>query len=125
MEDLPEEIVPLLKSCWAQDPKARPEFTEITVFLANYLNSTEVIRPISTVVDMKQVEIKSNKDYSAAENKDNEIEKRYVVKIEEVGNNLNKDSSAAENKHHEIKKPKKGNCYLPNFLSCFGHRFSR
>lgn len=125
MEDLPEEIVPLLKSCWAQDPKARPEFTEITVFLANYLNSTEVIRPISTVVDMEQVEIKSNKDYSAAENKDNEIEKPYVVKIEEVGNNLNKDSSAAENKHHEIKKRKKRNCYLPNFLSCFGHRFSR
>ncbi|XP_031249554.1 serine/threonine-protein kinase STY13-like, partial [Pistacia vera] len=28
VEDLPEDIVPLLKSCWALDPKARPEFKE-------------------------------------------------------------------------------------------------
>ncbi|KAJ0040689.1 hypothetical protein Pint_28236 [Pistacia integerrima] len=96
VEDLPEDIVPLLKSCWALDPKARPEFKEIRVFLTNYLGkirSTEVdnIPPISKVIQIEEAEYKLNQDYTAAENK----------------------------------KPEKRNCYLPKFLRCFGHCISR
>ncbi|KAJ0097581.1 hypothetical protein Patl1_28885 [Pistacia atlantica] len=95
-KDLPEDIVPLLKSCWALDPKARPEFKEIRVFLTNYLSkirSTEVdnIPPISKVIQIEEAEYKLNQDYTAAENK----------------------------------KPEKRNCYLPKFLRCFGHCISR
>ncbi|GAV89549.1 Pkinase_Tyr domain-containing protein [Cephalotus follicularis] len=39
MENLPKEIVTLLESCWAEDPKLRPEFTEITNYLTNFLQS--------------------------------------------------------------------------------------
>ncbi|CAH2064452.1 unnamed protein product [Thlaspi arvense] len=38
LEYIPDEIVPILESCWAQDSKARPEFKEITVMLTNLLS---------------------------------------------------------------------------------------
>lgn len=37
--NIPDEIVPILESCWAEDPNVRPEFKEITVLLTNLLNS--------------------------------------------------------------------------------------
>ncbi|EOA13463.1 hypothetical protein CARUB_v10026506mg [Capsella rubella] len=39
LENLPEGVVPILQSCWAEDPDARPEFKEITVSLTNLLRS--------------------------------------------------------------------------------------
>ncbi|CAN8277643.1 unnamed protein product [Cochlearia groenlandica] len=39
LENLPEEAVSILQSCWAEDPKSRPEFKEITVSLTNLLTS--------------------------------------------------------------------------------------
>ncbi|CAA7056927.1 unnamed protein product [Microthlaspi erraticum] len=39
LENLPEEVVSILESCWAADPSARPEFKEITVSLENLLRS--------------------------------------------------------------------------------------
>lgn len=39
MENLPEGVVSILQSCWAEDPNARPEFKEITVSLTNLLRS--------------------------------------------------------------------------------------
>ncbi|KAK9265725.1 hypothetical protein L1049_025319 [Liquidambar formosana] len=48
VENLPKEIVPLLQSCWAEDPGRRPEFMEITDSLANFhhnLCSTQTTPP--------------------------------------------------------------------------------
>ncbi|XP_010465026.1 PREDICTED: serine/threonine-protein kinase HT1-like [Camelina sativa] len=39
VENLPEGVVSILQSCWAEDPDARPEFKEITVSLTNLLRS--------------------------------------------------------------------------------------
>ncbi|MBA0741970.1 hypothetical protein Gogos_015087 [Gossypium gossypioides] len=39
VEGLPTEIVSLLQSCWAEDPKIRPEFKEITASLTNFLRN--------------------------------------------------------------------------------------
>ncbi|CAL9245166.1 unnamed protein product [Arabidopsis halleri] len=39
VENLPEGVVSILQSCWAEDPDARPEFKEITVSLTNFLRS--------------------------------------------------------------------------------------
>ncbi|KAL3346114.1 hypothetical protein AABB24_024854 [Solanum stoloniferum] len=37
MDNIPSEIEPLLSSCWAEDPAERPEFEQISDFLANIL----------------------------------------------------------------------------------------
>lgn len=39
VEGLPGDIVSLLQSCWAEDPKVRPEFKEITATLTNLLHN--------------------------------------------------------------------------------------
>ncbi|KAL1196572.1 Serine/threonine-protein kinase STY17 [Cardamine amara subsp. amara] len=39
LENLPEGVVSILQSCWAEDPNARPEFREIRVSLTNLLRS--------------------------------------------------------------------------------------
>lgn len=39
LEEIPEDIAPLLQSCWAEDPNGRPEFTEVTDSLCNLLQS--------------------------------------------------------------------------------------
>ncbi|CAN8278619.1 unnamed protein product [Cochlearia groenlandica] len=37
LRNIPDEIVPILESCWAEDSNARPEFKEISVLLTNLL----------------------------------------------------------------------------------------
>ncbi|OAO92375.1 hypothetical protein AXX17_AT5G66710 [Arabidopsis thaliana] len=39
VENLPEGVVSILQSCWAENPDARPEFKEITYSLTNLLRS--------------------------------------------------------------------------------------
>ncbi|XVE87267.1 hypothetical protein DITRI_Ditri18aG0103100 [Diplodiscus trichospermus] len=54
VESLPRDIASLLQSCWAEEPKARPEFKEITVSLARFLHnlcSTEITPPKMVEVD--------------------------------------------------------------------------
>ncbi|KAM1933678.1 hypothetical protein ACFX15_017954 [Malus domestica] len=36
LDYIPQDLIPLLESCWADDPKIRPEFMEITSHLSNY-----------------------------------------------------------------------------------------
>ncbi|KAK6237510.1 hypothetical protein QUC31_002979 [Theobroma cacao] len=57
VESLPGDIVSLLQSCWAEDPKIRPEFKEITGSLTNFLQnlcSTETTPP--KIVSMDYLE---------------------------------------------------------------------
>ncbi|XP_057971289.1 serine/threonine/tyrosine-protein kinase HT1-like [Malania oleifera] len=39
LENLPKEFVPLLQSCWAEDPAQRPEFMQITDILISILDN--------------------------------------------------------------------------------------
>ncbi|KAK4346811.1 hypothetical protein RND71_033150 [Anisodus tanguticus] len=39
MDNIPTDIEPLLRSCWADDPAERPEFEQISDFLANILRN--------------------------------------------------------------------------------------
>ncbi|OMO84306.1 hypothetical protein COLO4_22120 [Corchorus olitorius] len=39
VEELPEEVASLLQSCWAADPKTRPEFKEVTAALTDFLEA--------------------------------------------------------------------------------------
>ncbi|XP_047182198.1 serine/threonine/tyrosine-protein kinase HT1-like [Vigna umbellata] len=39
LEGFPEVLLPLLQSCWAEDPKLRPEFSEISQILENLLHN--------------------------------------------------------------------------------------
>ncbi|XP_015578396.3 serine/threonine/tyrosine-protein kinase HT1 isoform X1 [Ricinus communis] len=39
LENVPEELATLLQSCWSEDPALRPEFTEITKYLTNFMHS--------------------------------------------------------------------------------------
>ncbi|PIA52542.1 hypothetical protein AQUCO_01000428v1 [Aquilegia coerulea] len=48
LDDLPPDLVPLLESCWAEDPASRPEFKEIIVTLSNLLESLQVTQNTST-----------------------------------------------------------------------------
>lgn len=38
LEGFPEVLLPLLQSCWEEDPKLRPEFSEITQILEKLLH---------------------------------------------------------------------------------------
>ena len=71
MESLPRDIVPLLQSCWGEDPKIRPEFKEITVSLTNFLHnfcSTET--KLSKIVEI---------DYSKSHVKEDSIDAGHVT----------------------------------------------
>uniref|UniRef100_A0A7C9E586 Dual-specificity kinase n=1 Tax=Opuntia streptacantha TaxID=393608 RepID=A0A7C9E586_OPUST len=49
VENIPQSIVPLLVSCWSEDPTNRPEFSEIRAFLEKFHQSlcSEESKPIS------------------------------------------------------------------------------
>ena len=58
LEGIPKEIVPLLQSCWSEDPKSRPEFNDITEYLHTlyhnlYPPEVKVKPPTSKVFDIE------------------------------------------------------------------------
>ncbi|MCL7021707.1 hypothetical protein MKW94_014572, partial [Papaver nudicaule] len=56
IEKLPKEFVSLVESCWAEDPRTRPEFTEISIILSHYLKSitsTPHLAPLEQAVQPK------------------------------------------------------------------------
>lgn len=97
LEDIPKDLVPLLQSCWKEDPKSRPEFMEITVSLSNYQNS------IST-------EINANETVEIEHPKSNTI-----TKEDPAGTNSNPQSKNAVVK---VKRRRKSS---PSFLRCFDY----
>lgn len=80
--DVPRPVAPLLQTCWANDPKSRPEFKDISEYLYNLYYSlypTE-IRPVSppppspsaaaTSVGIERLENTSNNDNDDANKKE-------------------------------------------------------
>lgn len=90
-------MVALLKSCWAEDPKVRPEFAEITITLTNILQN---LRSADTPIPPKFVEIV---DPKSTMNNDCMATVHAITKFNEKG--------------------KKGRSYLPSFLKRFAGCF--
>lgn len=53
LENIPKDIIPLLESCWAEDPKDRPEFMEVTDYLSNFYQElcSEETKPPPKVIE--------------------------------------------------------------------------
>ncbi|CAI9110726.1 OLC1v1010795C1 [Oldenlandia corymbosa var. corymbosa] len=49
LDNIPPEIVPLLKNCWAPDPNDRPEFEQITEFLSALIANTASVEKAPSV----------------------------------------------------------------------------
>jgi len=45
LEGFPEVLLPLLQSCWEEDPKLLPEFSKITQILEKLLHHSTGISP--------------------------------------------------------------------------------
>ncbi|KAA8547321.1 hypothetical protein F0562_003815 [Nyssa sinensis] len=63
MDSIPKDLASLLQSCWAEDPADRPEFMQITDFLANFLGnicSTQITPP--KVFEIEHLKIKMTAD---------------------------------------------------------------
>ena len=45
-ENIPEELAVILTSCWQEDPNARPNFTQISQMLLNYLYTISPPEPM-------------------------------------------------------------------------------
>ncbi|XP_019256054.1 PREDICTED: serine/threonine-protein kinase HT1-like [Nicotiana attenuata] len=46
-DNIPKDIVPLISSCWSEDPADRPEFAQISDILANILGDTYIPQTIT------------------------------------------------------------------------------
>lgn len=56
VQDVPKALVPFLESCWAEDPKCRPEFMEITDFLHSFCSTLTKAVEIEDRKSNKKVE---------------------------------------------------------------------
>ncbi|KAI9165386.1 hypothetical protein LWI28_013182 [Acer negundo] len=113
LENLPEEVVALLRSCWDEDPKVRPEFSEIIITLTKLLEKLCTIKTTPTDV----VEIEDSSRLAA----------NHVINKTGSKRNVKEDSdclAATEKKHKTEKKSKKRGKTLTRFLRCLGNCFS-
>ncbi|XP_061342315.1 serine/threonine/tyrosine-protein kinase HT1-like [Gastrolobium bilobum] len=63
LDEFPQHLLPLVQSCWAEDPKQRPEFTEITETLTMFLQHCYSTR--TTLASITEIEeIDSNSEES-------------------------------------------------------------
>lgn len=51
LEEIPTDFIPLLQSCWEEDPKNRPEFMEIIIYLSNFF--PDEVKPSTKVVEIE------------------------------------------------------------------------
>ncbi|KAK1588408.1 hypothetical protein Q3G72_023015 [Acer saccharum] len=109
LENLPEEVVTLLRSCWDEDPKVRPEFSEITVTLTKLL---EKLCPIETT-PTDVVEIEDSGRLAA----------NHVINKTGSKRNVKEDSDSDSLAATEKKRKKRGKT-LTRFLRCLGNCFS-
>ena len=70
LEDIPEDIAPLLQSCWSEDPNGRPEFTQVIDSLSNLLQ-TFVLKESSlpNMDDKTEKEVDCASDTSASQSR--------------------------------------------------------
>jgi hypothetical protein len=86
LDELPEDIVPLLQSCWVEDPKLRPEFKEITKTLIRILHNIYTTK-ITALASIKE-NAEGNSESEAETSRENEnILKHDTETIEPNGGN--------------------------------------
>ncbi len=67
MENIPEELATLLRSCWSENPALRPEFMEITKYLKEYLYSlwpADMTPP--KVMEIEDAQNKTGEDFKGS-----------------------------------------------------------
>ncbi|CAI0473504.1 unnamed protein product [Linum tenue] len=72
LENLPNDVVPLLQSCWSEDPSCRPEFTEITRHLEDVLERIKGSENSSSFNDSTMATIDNHSKSNSDETKDHE-----------------------------------------------------
>ncbi|KAJ1415287.1 Serine-threonine/tyrosine-protein kinase, catalytic domain [Sesbania bispinosa] len=67
VDEFPTPVLPLLQSCWAEDPKLRPEFTEITETLAELLQNFWPPRTtLSSITEIEEIESSDDEEIPKA-----------------------------------------------------------
>ncbi|KAL2498446.1 Protein kinase superfamily protein [Abeliophyllum distichum] len=97
IDNIPAEIVPLLQSCWAENPEDRPEFLQITGVLKNFLHSLSQLNDTSLISPSL-------------------LEAEYSRSKEETGDSPATDFMMCRSE--ETKKKPRSLCF--RILSCFG-----
>ncbi|KAI6695369.1 hypothetical protein NL676_023079 [Syzygium grande] len=97
VEAIPQEIIPLLESCWAQDPTRRPEFAEVTGFLSGVLNKLA-----SEAEAEAKGEAEAEPAKGANEEEPEDIEQAMIMAVPK-----------------ECKHKHKKSGFLPRFRCCF------
>ncbi|KAJ9177147.1 hypothetical protein P3X46_012393 [Hevea brasiliensis] len=67
LENIPEELATLLRSCWSENPALRPEFMEITKYLKEYLYSlwpADMTPP--KVMEIEDAQNKTGEDFKGS-----------------------------------------------------------
>ncbi|KAK2426687.1 Protein kinase superfamily protein [Trifolium repens] len=112
LDELPEDIVPLLQSCWVEDPKLRPEFKEITKTLIRILHNIYTTK-ITALASIKE-NAEGNSESEAETSRENEnILNRDIETMESDG-----EADIAQYFRMDEKKPKKKS-KIKRFFSYF------
>lgn len=61
VEELPQYVVPLLQSCWAEDPKLRPKFKEITQKLWELRDECVLLKRETRLARLAEIEMEVDK----------------------------------------------------------------
>ncbi|XP_045809818.1 serine/threonine/tyrosine-protein kinase HT1-like [Trifolium pratense] len=114
LDEFPEEIVPLLQSCWVEDPKLRPEFKEITGTLIRILQNIYTTK-INALASIKQ-DVEANGESEAESSKENKnLLKRDVEANGESDNIIAQYPRMDEKK---LKNKSKFKRFISYFRSC-------
>ncbi|WJX60917.1 hypothetical protein P8452_46070 [Trifolium repens] len=112
LDELPEDIIPLLQSCWVEDPKLRPEFKEITKTLISILHNIYTTK-INALASIKE-NAEANGGTEAETSRENEnLLKRDIETMESNG-----EADFAQFRRMDEKKPKKKS-KIKRFFSYF------
>jgi hypothetical protein len=112
LDELPEDIVPLLQSCWVEDPKLRPEFKEITKTLIRILHNIYTTK-ITALASIKE-NAEGNSESEAETSRENEnILNRDIETMDSDG-----EADIAQYFRMDEKKPKKKS-KIKRFFSYF------
>lgn len=132
MEGFPEHILPLLQSCWAQDPKLRPEFSEITEtllrILLDYCSTDTSTASSLDSIDENEIDIPKEEAPTSQDSKeeiipikdDDETVKSNGGKENIVSELLSLKNPLLDSRESNPKKKRKLNfTFFSFFRSCF------
>ncbi|OVA04547.1 Protein kinase domain [Macleaya cordata] len=109
VDKLPKDLVPLIESCWAVDPALRPEFTEITTTLLDFLRTTLHLAP--TEQPQQEEDAKTEQQQQSHGQEADSAGTRQL--------NMKESGEVVDVR----KSPSRRRSSTPNYYSCFGRCF--